>query len=116
MPREGDVRQPRFSLLPADVLDVFVGANCQAVAPFETPALEHLATIGSGHALAEAVNTHTAADMRLVRAFCCHSKFLIKTDFEHQTAVLCRGFLKRGAIITEGMGLVKRIREGKQRL
>jgi hypothetical protein len=58
--------------LPADVLDVLVAADSQADAAFQTPTLENRATIGRGHALAEAVYAYAPADPGLISTFGCH--------------------------------------------
>jgi hypothetical protein len=65
------------------VLYVIIAANSQAEAALQTPPLEDLAAICSGHALAKAVHTHTPADPGLVWTFRCHSlssKISIKTQ------------------------------------
>jgi hypothetical protein len=46
------------------------------MATAQTTALEHLASISGGHALAETMHAQTAANFRLIRTF-CHSSFLI---------------------------------------
>jgi hypothetical protein len=76
-------------LLPAHVLDVIIAANSQPDASFQTPALEHLAAICAGHALAKAVHTHAPPDPGLIWTFCCHSltsKIIIKTPDSGFTA------------------------------
>jgi hypothetical protein len=69
-----------------------IGANCQAIAPLQAAALEHLAAIGSGHALTETVNTHAPTNTGLIRTFRCHVSSLENKNFEYQTALFCRGF------------------------
>ena len=61
--------------LPADFLYMIVGSHRKPLAAAQAPALEHLAPIGRGHALAETMHAHTAADLRLVRTF-HHFSFL----------------------------------------
>jgi len=48
---------------------VRVAANGQTMAPAQAAALEDLATVGSGHALAKAMHAHAAADLWLIRSF-----------------------------------------------
>jgi hypothetical protein len=55
---------------------MFVGSHCEFMAAAQAAAFEHSAPIGRGHALAEAMHTHAAADFRLIRTF-GHSSFLI---------------------------------------
>jgi len=55
---------------------MFVGSNSESIATAQTAALEHIATIGRGHALSEAVYTHAAADLGLVCSF-NHSKYFL---------------------------------------
>ncbi len=45
---------------------MLVGLNCESRAAAQTAALEHITTIGRGHALSETVYTHAAADLGLV--------------------------------------------------
>jgi hypothetical protein len=94
-------RVPRRTFLPADALDVRVAANGQAMASAQTAAFEDLATIGRGHALAEAMHAHAAADLGLISTLPFH--ILIKTRSKLHTADFRWGLLGRSAIITEGM-------------
>ena len=48
---------------------MLVGLGGQAVATVQAAAFEHLSSVSSGHALAETMYTHTAADLGLVRSF-----------------------------------------------
>jgi len=69
-------------LLPANVLYVIIAADGQPEATLQATPLEHDAAIGSGHALAKAMDTYAPADLGLIRTFCCHllsSKKIIKT-------------------------------------
>jgi hypothetical protein len=61
--------------LPADFLYVLVGSHRQLLATAQASALEHRAPISRRHTTAEAMDTHTAADFRLIRTF-RHSSFL----------------------------------------
>jgi hypothetical protein len=54
---------------------MIVGSHRQLLTTAQTTALEHGASIGGCHALAEAMHAHTAADLRLVRTF-YHFSFL----------------------------------------
>jgi hypothetical protein len=59
-----------------------VAADGQPEATFQAPPLKHNTAIGSGHALAEAMNADAPADLGLIGTFCCHSlpsKKIIKT-------------------------------------
>ena len=55
---------------------MLVGSDRQFIAAAQTAALEHVTTIGRGHALSETVYTHAAADLGLVRSF-YHSKYFL---------------------------------------
>jgi hypothetical protein len=61
--------------LPADLLNVIVDSHRQFLAAAQTAALENRAPISRGHALAEPMHAHTAADLRLIRTF-YHFSFL----------------------------------------
>ena len=50
-------------------LDMLIGADGELVAPAQAAAFEHRAPISRGHALAEPMYTHAAADLRLIRSF-----------------------------------------------
>ena len=52
---------------------MFVGLNRKFVTALEAAALEHRAAIRHGHALAESMHAHAAADLGLVCSF-YHSK------------------------------------------
>jgi hypothetical protein len=72
----------RSLILPADVLYVIIAPNSQPNAAFETPPLEYLAAICTGHALSKAMHAHAPPDSGLIRTFRCHSltsKIIIKT-------------------------------------
>lgn len=62
--------------LPTSPLDVFVGSNGKFVAALQAAALENSAPVGGGHARAEAMHTHAAADLGLVRSL-GHSTFFL---------------------------------------
>jgi hypothetical protein len=78
--------------LPADFLNVLVGSHSQLSATAQATALENRAPISRGHSLAESMNSHTAADFRLIRTF-HHSSFLtlkmLLLDFYRQAALIC---------------------------
>jgi hypothetical protein len=46
------------------------------MAPAQAAALEHVATIGAGHALSKAVYAYAAADLGLIRSF-HHSRYFL---------------------------------------
>jgi hypothetical protein len=45
---------------------MFVGGDRQFITAAQTAALEHRASIGSGHALPKAMHAHTSADLGLI--------------------------------------------------
>jgi hypothetical protein len=55
---------------------MLVGGLCQLVAAPQSAALEYCAPIGRSHALAKAMHTHAAANLRLIRSF-RHLSFLV---------------------------------------
>ena len=55
---------------------MLVGLNRELIAATQAAALEHITTIGRGHALSETVYTHAAADLGLIRSF-YHSKYFL---------------------------------------
>jgi hypothetical protein len=55
---------------------MFVGGHSEFMSTAQAAAFEHGTPIRSGHALAETMHTHTAADFRLIRTF-RHSSFLV---------------------------------------
>ena len=55
---------------------MLVGLNSEPIAAAQTAALEHITTIGSGHAFSETVYTHAAADLGLICSF-YHSKYFL---------------------------------------
>lgn len=55
---------------------MLVGLDCELVAALKAAALEHIATISRGHALAETVHAHATADLGLVCSF-YHSKYFL---------------------------------------
>jgi hypothetical protein len=61
--------------LPTDFLDVLVGPDRQLVAAPQATSLQHIASVGGGHAASETMHTDTAADLGLVCSF-GHSKTL----------------------------------------
>jgi hypothetical protein len=64
------------------VLNVIVAPDGQPDAAFQTPPLEHLAAICTGHTLAKTMYAHAPPDLGLIWTFCCHSltsKIIIKT-------------------------------------
>jgi hypothetical protein len=70
------------------VLYVRVAADSQMKTTLQAPPLEHLAAIGAGHALAEAVNTHAPPDLGLISSLWHYltPKKLIKTPYSDFTA------------------------------
>lgn len=52
--------------VPVDFFDVVIFSNGQSIAAFGAAAFQDIAAIGSRHAGAEAVHTHTTADLWLV--------------------------------------------------
>jgi hypothetical protein len=58
--------------LPANVFNVIIAADGQPDAAFQTPPLEYLAAICTGHALAKTMHAHTPPDPGLIWTFCCH--------------------------------------------
>ncbi len=84
---------------------MFVGSNGQFVAPLKAAALENSSPIGGGHARAEAVHTHAAADLGLISSLGHSSFFLIpsKDDYTIPDGTVflswtARYFTPRGAI------------------
>ena len=55
---------------------MFVGFNSKFMAALQAAALKDVASVGSGHAGAETVHTHAAADLGLVRSL-GHSTFFL---------------------------------------
>jgi len=58
--------------LPANFLDVIIDFHRQLVTTSLAAALENVTPISGRHALAKAVNAHTAANFGLVSTFCSH--------------------------------------------
>ena len=55
---------------------MLVGLNCKFVAATQAAALEHITTIGRGHAFSETVYAYAAADLGLICSF-YHSKYFL---------------------------------------
>jgi hypothetical protein len=55
---------------------MLVGPDRQFVAAAQTAALEHITTVGRGHALSKTVYAYAAADLGLIRSF-YHSKYFL---------------------------------------
>ena len=53
-----------------------IGGLRQLVAATQSASFEHSAAVSCGHALAESVYAHAAADLRLVRTF-GHASYLV---------------------------------------
>ena len=66
----------RRNSLPTSPLDVFVGFDSEFVAPLKAAAFEDCTSVGRGHALAETMHAHAAADLGLVCSF-GHATFFL---------------------------------------
>jgi hypothetical protein len=63
-----------FLQLPANSLGVIIHRYGQTAAATQAAALQNLATVRSGHTLAEAVDTQAAMNMGLVGSFGRHAR------------------------------------------
>lgn len=54
---------------PVDTFDVLVGVNSQLVAPAQSPALEHCASVSRCHALAKTMHAQAPPDFGLISSF-----------------------------------------------
>lgn len=53
-------------ILPTSLLNVFVGLDCEFVTALKAAAFEDCAAVSRGHAFAESMHAHAAADLGLV--------------------------------------------------
>ena len=66
--------------LPAEAFQAVVGGNGQLVAAAGAAALQNVAAIGGSHTFAEAVNTNTTSDFRLISTFGSHFYFFLSVS------------------------------------